>query len=86
MIDEKLLGKPIRTEEDYKRFVFYVVKELEVNYHPDNDFEDYLDRKGERSFTQERAAQLNQRNHEAFELLGQQIYSVALDEFRRVFP
>lgn len=77
---------PLKTKQDVHRFFAYLLNDLELNFHPDTPFEDYINlESGQPSFTPEQQQQLNQRMDEAFKISnsedGDEIYQIAIEEF-----
>jgi len=79
---------PLKTKQDVHRFFAYLLNDLELNFHPDTPFEDYINlESGQPSFTPEQQKQLNQRMDEAFKIAkgddGDEIYQIAVEEFNK---
>lgn len=73
---------------DVKAFFHHLVDECKVNFHPDDDFADYisLDDKTP-SFTDEEVAVYNRLMEESFDICetaGVDIYELALQELEKV--
>lgn len=79
---------PLKTKQDVHRFFAYLLNDLELNFHPDTPFEDYINlESGQPSFTPAQQKQLNQRMDEAFKIAkgdnGDEIYQIAVEEFNK---
>lgn len=72
----------IRNIDEVKAFASYLVNDLGVNLHPDNDFAEYVCYEtGERTFTDEEAAIGNRLMDECFEVCAKNrvgIYNLLL--------
>lgn len=75
----------INLPEDVGRFFFWLVFECRVNFHPDDDFADYVcEATGEATFTKEQAEKYNgvmERCFEVCEKYGRDIYEIAIRTF-----
>ena len=61
----------IGTVEDVKDFFRHLVYDLDLNFHPDDDFKSYVDNKtGERIIDDEQADLYNRLMEESFEACG----------------
>jgi len=61
--------------DDYKKFVDHIMKELQINFHPDDSFDEYINYEtGELLFTPEEAEELNKKMEYFAEKLGDEIY------------
>jgi hypothetical protein len=75
----------ITTEKDFRDFENWLMRVRHVNFHPDNGFEEYIDvtNHDKRTFTKAEAEILNRQRTQAFDLLGDKIYDIGLEELRR---
>lgn len=73
----------IETVRDVKKFFQYLMEELRVNFHPDDDFESYVDMEtSEPSFTPEECKKYNDAMQKCFEVCeaeGVDIYSIGIE-------
>lgn len=74
----------INATKDVENFLHYLVSpqglNLGMSFHPDDTFEDYINSKGERVFSKEEAAMLNQKMAECFNVCERNqadIYEIA---------
>ena len=78
----------ITTIADVKAFFHHLVDERKVNFHPDDDFADYISVKdGTPTFTEEEVAVYNRLMEESFdvcEAAGVDIYELGLEELETV--
>lgn len=76
----------IRTVEDVKAFFHHLVDERKLNFHPDDDFADYICYEDKTpSFTEEEVSVYNRLMEESFyvcEKIGIDIYSIGVDELQ----
>lgn len=76
----------INTEADVKAFFHHLVDERKVNFHPDDDFADYISvKEGTPTFTEEEVAVYNRLMEESFgvcEAAGVDIYELGLEELQ----
>ncbi len=74
----------IETIEDVRAFVKQLVEE-ELNYHPDDDFTQYINiHTDEPTYSPEEAAARNELNNQCFvvcERLGEDVYSISQEIF-----
>lgn len=74
----------IKSLEDISEFVAQLVKE-ELNYHPDDDFENYVNiETGEPSYTLRQASLRNRLNIQCFEVCesaGADLYDISMEIF-----
>lgn len=76
----------IKNMSDVIRFVKFLTNDLEINFHPDTDFNDYATNTGEPLFTEAEQELLNKLLLHciyACEENGTDIYEVTLQEFNR---
>ena len=68
----------ITTLEDVEDFFHHIVYDLDINFHPDDDFKDYVSYEtGERTMDDEQAELYNRLMDEAFEVCeDDQIYEI----------
>ncbi len=52
--------------DEVKQFVFHVIFDLDVNFHPDENFRNYVSKSGKRLFDGKTASKLNQALQQAF--------------------
>ena len=72
----------ITTVEEVKAFFRHIVFDLDINFHPDDDFKDYVNSPtGERSMDDEQAELYNRLMEEAFEVCGDEdmVYEIGCD-------
>ena len=72
----------ITTFEEVKDFFLHIIFDLDINFHPDDDFKDYFDSTtGERSMDDEQAELYNRLMDEAFEACGDEdlVYELGCD-------
>ena len=72
----------ITTFEEVKDFFRHIVFDLDINFHPDDDFKDYIDSStGERSMNDEQTELYNRLMGEAFEAGGDEdrVYELGCD-------
>ena len=70
----------ITTAEEVKDFFDHIVNELNINFHPDDDFKDYVSyNTGERTMNDELAELYNRLMDEAFEVCGEEVYEIGSD-------
>ena len=78
----------ITTVADVKAFFHHLVDERKVNFHPDDDFADYISvKEGTPTFTKEEVAVYNRLMEESFdvcEAAGVDIYELGLEELQTV--
>ncbi len=78
----------ITSVADVKAFFHHLVDERKVNFHPDDDFADYISVKdGTPTFTEEEVAVYNRLMEESFdvcEAAGVDIYELGLEELETV--
>ena len=71
----------ITTVEEVKDFFRHIVYDLEINFHPDDDFKDYVDHDGNRTMDDEQAELYNRLMDEAFEACDDEevVYEIGYD-------
>ena len=71
----------IMTVEEVKDFFHHIVYDFEINFHPDDDFKDYVSYEtGERTMNDEQAELYNRLMDEAFEVCeGDQVYEIGCE-------
>ena len=78
----------IATIDDVKEFFHHLVSERNLNFHPDDRFEDYVSSDdGEASFSQEECAVYNRLMDESFDVCeknGVDIYAIGLERMQKV--
>lgn len=76
----------IKSVEDVKTFFHHLVSEHRLNFHPDDDFADYINYEDKTSsFTEYEVTLYNRLMEESFivcEKVGIDIYAVGLDELQ----
>jgi len=79
-----MLPAEIRDADDYRAFVRHLMAEEGLNFHPDNAFIEYVDRKGKRTYDWDAASLRESLLMEAFDRLPQdEVYRIALEEHRK---
>ena len=75
----------IATAEDVQAFFRHIVYDLDINFHPDDDFADYVDLKiGKRTMDDEAAALYNRLMDEAFDAVGEDaVYEMACNLLKK---
>ena len=75
----------IATAEDVQAFFRHIVYDLNINFHPDDDFADYVDLKtGKRTMDDETAALYNRLMEEAFDAVGEDVvYEMACNLLKK---
>ena len=72
----------INNVDDVRKFFHYIVNERNVNFNPDDMFEDYMSADGTTAFTPEECEIYNRLVEEAFKICDKEnvdIYEIALD-------
>ena len=72
----------INNVDDVRKCFHYIVEERNVNFNPDDMFEDYMSVDGSNAFTPEECEIYNRLVEEAFEICEKEnvdIYQIALD-------
>ena len=70
----------ITTVEEVKKFFDHIVYDLGINFHPDDDFKNYVSYKtGERTMDDEQAELYNRLMDEAFDVCGEEVYEIGSD-------
>ena len=70
----------ITTVEEVRDFFRHIVYDLDINFHPDDDFKDYASyATGERTMDDEQAELYNRLMDEAFEVCGEEVYEIGSD-------
>ena len=70
----------ITNVEEVKSFFHHIVNGLGINFHPDDDFKDYVSYKtGERTMDDEQAEIYNLLMDEAFDVCGEEVYEIGGD-------
>lgn len=79
----------VRTVDDVKAFFHYLVFECKVNFHPDNDFAEYISLEDKSStFSTDEVKLYNRLMEESFavcENAKEDIYEIGLKELRSAF-
>ena len=76
----------INNVDDVRKFFHYIVNERNVNFNPDDMFEDYMSADGTTAFTPEECEIYNRLVEEAFKICDKEnvdIYEIALDILKR---
>ena len=72
------MKQPLKTREDVIQFFDYLIKDEKTNFHPDDNFETYINLSTERpTFEKSKAIALNARMDEAKKITGNKIYDLA---------
>lgn len=67
----------ITTAEEVKSFFDHIVNELNINFHPDDDFKNYTNYKThERTMDDKQAELYNRLMDEAFDVCGDEVYEI----------
>ena len=90
---EGLNGLPkdfkIKTVTDVRKFFHHLVFDRKVNFHPDDDFSEYVSIDGKTpTFNANEVKQYNRLMKQAFDVCeknGKDIYEIAMDEFNKTF-
>ena len=70
----------ITTVEEVENFFNHIVNELGINFHPDDDFKNYICYEtGERTMDDEQAGLYNRLMDEAFDVCGEDVYEIGSD-------
>ncbi|MBR1447364.1 MAG: hypothetical protein IJ588_01285 [Prevotella sp.] len=70
----------ITTVEEVRNFFHHIVYDLDINFHPDDDFKDYACYKaGQRTMNDEQAELYNRLMDEAFNVCGDEVYEIGSD-------
>ena len=71
----------ITTVEEVKEFFRHIVYDLDINFHPDDDFRDYVDRDGNRTMDDAQAELYNRLMDEAFDACDgeEMVYEIGYD-------
>lgn len=91
------LPTSITTVDDCRQLVQWCIREIGLGYHPDSDAADYVRlghhaefsgyvSTGEPLFDAETAERLDALHDQAFELIGDEVYEMGVDEFERISP
>lgn len=79
----------VRTADDVKTFFHHLVYERKVNFHPDNDFTEYVSREDKSpSFSADEVALYNRLMVESFNVCENakvDIYEIGLKELRNTY-
>lgn len=78
----------INNVDDVRKFFRYIVNERNVNFNPDDMFEDYMSAEGTNAFTPEECEIYNRLVKESFEICEKEnvdIYQIALDILNKKF-
>lgn len=75
---------PITDRADIRRW-FQKLLDYGVNFHPDNDFDEYVElgTGGRRVFTNVEAKRLDRMMNDAFEIAGEGVYTIGLTLIRK---
>ena len=70
----------ITTTEDVKEFFRHIVYDLDINFHPDDDFKDYVCvSTGDRTMDDDLAKLYNRLMGESFNVCGDDVYDICCD-------
>lgn len=88
MASEKDLSlKPLKTREDISHFFDYLIEVESSNFHPDDNFETYINLSTNRpTFSRQKAQALNARMSEAKKIAGDSVYQIAQSCVDRHYP
>ena len=79
----------ILSVDDVKLFFHHLIDERKVNFHPDDDFANYISLKDQTpTFSNEEVAIYNRLMDESFEVCKKasvDIYGIGMDEFQQLF-
>lgn len=73
-------GEPITNEKTARDFFRWLLYKQALNFHPDDSFENYVDQNDQPIYTKATAKKLNKRMNEVFELMGERIYDMGMEE------
>ena len=84
MIDVKDFNTFIPTAKDFEEFVGVLVKN-NVNFHPEDDFNDYSNKDGKKTFTKDIADIVGQNFDIALQTLSEEVFwKICFNAFRKV--
>lgn len=70
----------ITTREEVSLFFRHIVFDLNINFHPDDDFRDYVNQETDiRTMDDDTAELYNRLMNEAFEVCGDEVYEIGYD-------
>jgi hypothetical protein len=73
------LPEQIETEQDVRQLVVHLIREENLNFHPDTPFSDYINlTSGEPTYTLEECAVREKLTEDSFLLVGERIYNIGL--------
>ena len=73
----------ITSIKEVKDFFYHIVFDLGINFHPDDDFKDYINYEtGNRSMDDEQVRLYNRLMSEAFDVCGDEVYEIGCDLLR----
>ena len=76
--------KNTRVAKEYKDWVIHLLKERELNFHPDEDFKDYINTETKKkTFTPEEAKKYNAKMKYFFDNLGDKVYDIGVKELKK---
>lgn len=79
----KEFTQPISTEQDVKAFFRHLLRDLKINFHPDDDFGTYINMEThEPTMTDKEAYHYNMLMEKCFDVCGESVYDVANDLFK----
>ena len=74
----------ITNVEEVKNFFIHIVYDLDINFHPDDNFKDYVSYEtGERAMDDKQAGLYNRLMDEAFDVCGEDVYEIGSDLLRK---
>ncbi|TDB67120.1 hypothetical protein [Arundinibacter roseus] len=80
------LPTSIETRQDAIEFLQQIIIIEKANYHPDDDFEDYERYgSGKPMYSPGESAQRNKLNAQALDLIGDELYDMAIQMIKRYF-
>ena len=84
MIDVKDFNTFIPTAKDFEDFVNLLIKN-KINFHPEDDFNDYTNQDGSKTFTKDIADIVGQNFDIALQTLSEKVFwKICFDAFRKV--
>lgn len=79
------LKKELKKKEQQKQkaWIRMLCHKIGLGFHPDTDFNDYVDNKDNRAYTEKEANLLNERMKRAFKVLGSRIYDIGAEKLQK---
>lgn len=81
-------GRTIKTIAEVKSFLKDCIHTLNLNFHPDTDFNDYLNSNGNSFFNKAQVIIMNEANGQCFDVCNKRdadYYDIGLNEFIKTF-